>query len=272
LNEVNDSYIDKTSKKDRYNLHQFYRGEGSGTEYFPAQQITEEVYRVHALKIVTLSMDFLGATVKQRKKLEADWIDILPSLDNVRMLSVRHRVNQNYFEAICKMKNLEKLYFWTSTVESINNIVNLKKLDFLGLSSFSRLSDISPILGLTNLTHLSIENSFKIENYEIIGNMHDLVGLRLNGDCFAPKNLRLQTLTAFKSLKKLKHLDLSCASVIDKSYDSILDMVTLERFDSHSEISKSLREKIKANHKTLKAGFFMDWDFENKRIYEGKEW
>jgi hypothetical protein len=272
LNEVNEPNINKSGKKDRYKLHQFYQGEGSGPEYFPAQQITEEVYRVHALKIATLSMDFLGATNKQRKKLEADWIDIIPSLDNVTILSVRHRVNQNYFEAICKMKNLEKIYFWTSTVESLNNIANLKKLDSLGISSFSRLSDISPILSLKNLTHLSIDSSFKIENYEIIGDMHSLIGLRLNGDCTAPKNLRLQTLKPFKSLKNLKHLDLSCASVIDKSYDTILDMTSLERFDTHSEISKSLREKIKSNHKTLKAGFFMDWDFENKRIYEGKEW
>ena len=70
----------------------------------------------------------------------------------------------------------------------------------------------------------------------------------------------------------LKHLDLSFTSVIDKSYDSILHMTSLQRFDTTAQIPQLLREKIKASHKTLKAGFFMDWDYENERFYDGKEW
>lgn len=102
-----ESYNHMSDKKDRYRLHQFYQGEGSGLNYFSTQKITEGVFRVKALKIVTLSMDFLGATDKYRKQLEVDWINIIPALDNVTTLSVRHRVSQNYFEAICEMKNVE---------------------------------------------------------------------------------------------------------------------------------------------------------------------
>jgi hypothetical protein len=61
-------------EKDRYKLHQFYQSKGSGPDYFPAQKIADEVFQVSKLKIVTLSMDFIGGTDKQRKKLEADWI------------------------------------------------------------------------------------------------------------------------------------------------------------------------------------------------------
>src|ERR1700737_4761205 len=110
---------------DRYKLHQFYQGEESAINFIPAQEITEDVFKAKELKIVTLAMDFLGATAKYRKQLVADWIEILPQLDNVRTLSVRHRVTQEYFEAICKMKNLEQLYFWTS---SVNTLASINKL------------------------------------------------------------------------------------------------------------------------------------------------
>jgi len=119
---------------------------------------------------------------------------------------------------------------------------------------------------------LSIDNCFKVENYDILGKMTQLIGLELCGDTFAPKNLRLNSLKPFETLKKLKHLDLSSASVIDNSYESLLKMTGLERFDITVNIPKATRELIKTKHKNLKAGFFMDWDFDNKKIYDGKLW
>jgi Leucine-rich repeat (LRR) protein len=213
-----------------------------------------------------------GTSLKARKEIETKWIDILPKLNNVKILSVRHRVTQDFFEAICEMKNLEGLTFWSSTVEDISGIAKLDKLQHLELCSFSRLKDISPVLSLKKLTILSIDNCFKVENYEIIGNMTNLVGLKLCGNTFAPRNLRLESLQPFETLKKLKHLDLSSASVIDKSYDSILKMPDLERFDLLVTVPKETRDKIKALHKNLKAGFFVDYDFENNRFYDGKQW
>jgi hypothetical protein len=257
---------------DRYKLHQFYQGVEKPNTYVPVQEITEKVFQVKDLKIVTLAMDLPGKTPKYRKQLEAEWITTLPQLDNVRSLSVRHRVTQEYFEAICNMKNLDRLHFWTSTAENLTSIAKLQKLTRLTLSSFSRVSDISPLLMLKKLTHLSIENSFKIENYEIIGEMKGLIGLSLSGDFTSPKNLRLKSLKPFVTLKNLKHLDLSFCSVIDQSYEAILQMPSLERLDTTANMPKALREKIKAEHPNLKAGLFMDWDFENKRLYDGKVW
>jgi hypothetical protein len=170
------------------------------------------------------------------------------------------------------MKSLEKLIFWTSTAESLASIAKLQKLTRLTLSSFSRLSDILPLLRLKMLTHLSIDNSFKIENYEIIGEMKELIGLSLSGDFTSPKNLRLKSLQPFVTLKDLKHLGLSFCSIIDQSYEAVLQMASLERLDTTANMPKALREKIKAEHPNLKAGFFMDWDFENKRFYDGKVW
>ncbi|NNV54261.1 leucine-rich repeat domain-containing protein [Limnovirga soli] len=257
---------------DRYKLHQFYQGKGTEPNYLNVQEITDAVSNTTELQIVTLAMDLPGKTQKQRQEIEDKWIQLLPTLDNIKVLSVRHRVKQDFFDAICKMKNLERLMFWTSNVEDISNIKSLTKLKNLKICSFSRLKDISPLLSLKMLTILSIDNCFKIENYEILGNMTQLIGLELCGDTFASRNLRLKSLKPFETLNKLKHLDLSSASVIDNSYESILKMTSLERFDLSINIPKVTREEIKTKHKNLKAGFFMDWDFDNKKMYDGKLW
>lgn len=258
---------------DRYKLSQFYQGKETETPYSSFQKVEENVFTVENLQIVSLAMDFPQVTSpKVRQEIERAWIETLPTLKNVKSLSVRHRVKQDFFEAICKMSNLESLTFWTSTAEDISSISRLTKLTYLKLWSFSRLKDISPLLSLKNLKVLSIDNCFKVENYELIGQMTQLIGLELCGDTFAPKNLRINSLKPFETLKNLKHLDLSSASVVDKTYDSILKMKSLERFDLVVNVPKEMRDKIKTEHKTLKAGFFMDYDFENKKFYEGKQW
>jgi hypothetical protein len=261
-----------SDQRDRYRLHQFYTGGGPAQDYLVAQKITDEVFQAKKLKIVTLAMDLIGATIKYRKQLEAEWIAALPTLDQVTHLSVRHRVSQPYFEAICEMKNLEHLHFWTAQIEDIASIGKLRKLRSVRLFSFNRLTDLSPIAGLKQLTHLSIDNSFHIASYDCIGKMTALVGLSLGGDMASPKTLRLASLRPFTTLKKLKHLDLPFTTVVDQSYDSVLEMPSLERFDTTARMPKPLRERIKAEHPKLEAGFFMDWDDENKRMYEGKLW
>jgi Leucine-rich repeat (LRR) protein len=258
---------------DRYKLDQFYQGKNAEIQYSRFQELNNDVYDVENLSIVSLAMDFAPATPnKLRKEIERKWIDTLPLLKKVKVLSIRHRVNQEFFEAISEMANLEQLFFWSSSVENISSIAKLNKLQHLKLRSFPQLTDISPLLSLKNLTVLSIDNCFKVENYEVIGKMARLVGLELCGNTFAPKYLRVSSLKPFTNLKNLKHLDLSMASIIDKSYESILELKSLERLDLLSKMPRETREKIKSQHKNLKAGFFVDYDFERHEFYPGKNW
>jgi Leucine-rich repeat (LRR) protein len=258
---------------DRYKFHQFYSIEKPKVQYSSFQNIDNTIYEVEKLQTVSLAMDFPnGTTVKERREIEANWIEVLPKLKKVKSLSVRHRVKQDFFDAICNMPNLESLIFWSSNVEDISNIIKLTKLKHLKLWSFSQLTDISPIKALTGLTKLSIDNCFKVKNYEVIGKMTQLKGLELCGNSFAPRNLQINSLKPFEALKNLKHLDLSSASVTDKSYESILELINLERFDITVTIPKDIRERIKINHKKLQAGFFMDYDFEKKQFYPEKYW
>jgi Leucine-rich repeat (LRR) protein len=256
---------------DRYKLNLLYeKGRGLGS-YYRAQEITEEVFKSEKLLISTLAMDLPSKSNKYRKELEIKWIDILRGLDKVTAISLRHRVNQQFFEAVCKMRNLKQLHFWTSTAQDISAISNLSKLKKLYLDSFSQLKDISPLQSAEQLEILSISNSFKIGNYEVIGKLTRLIALGLHGDQTAPKRLRLRSLKPFSNLKRLRHLDLTSTSVIDKSYEVLLELKSLERFDTTASISKPIRDKIKT-HPGLKSGFFMDWDWDNNNFFTGKDW
>lgn len=261
------------NEKDRYKLNQFYQGLGAEIKYLDVTEISDQVFVCENLKINILPIDFENSSSdKYRKDIITQWINLLPELANVKRLSIRHRVDQRFFEQICEMKNLQELFFWTSSVENLDSIKKLINLNNLGIDTFTKLTDISAISHLKNLKKLSIENSFKISNYEIIGEMTQLIGLRLGGDMFAPKNLKLSSLKPFENLSNLRHLDLSSTTLGDKSIESILKLKNLERFDIAIKIPKDIREKIKNNHKKLKSGFFIDWDFENDKFYEGKYW
>ncbi len=240
--------------------------------YLVAQEINQEVFRTAKLHIPLLSMDFPStASVKFRNNIAKQWEQLIPTLDNIKSLSFRHQMDENLFEAICRMKNLEYLTFWTSNIKDISAIRKLKQLKRLDLGHFSKLEDISPIKDLQSLEILTISKSMNIVNYEVIGELNNLVGLAINGDVVAPKNLRLKSLKPFSGLKKLKHLNLQSTIVIDESYDTLLEMDSLKRFDITTTIKKPIRDRIK-EHPVLNSGFFMDYDFENKRFYEGKNW
>lgn len=259
--------------KDRYHLDLFHTEAQELKNFLTVQEINDSVYTATALYLELLAADFPYTTsLKYRKVLVRQWLELLPTLKSVNKLYIRHPVDQDFFEAICKMKGLEQLYFCTSIVENLSSIIKLQNLKLLQIDSFSRLKDISPVVGLKNLQLLSIVNSFKIENYECISEMSNLTGLNLNGDPIAPRNLRLPSLQPFGKLKKLRHLDISYLSVVDKSYETIIEMESLERLDLTITIPKAIRDLIKSKHKSLESGLFMDWDWENNKIQEGKEW
>ena len=256
---------------DRYKLDLFISEEKNIGTPFPVQEITDDLYTHENIRICLLAMDLPGKSLKYRKELENRWIKLLPKLIHIKSISLRIRVGQPFFESVCEMQNLEHLHFWTSKVENIGSIANLMRLERLDLDNFSQLQDISPLRKLANLTRLSITSCFKIQNYDIIGDMHNLIALRIRGDSAAPKNLILPSIFPFRTLNKLKHLDLSSTSILDKSYLTILDLKNLERFDTQANIAKELRDKM-LTHKKLKAGFFTDWDWDNKKILPGKNW
>ncbi|PHN95103.1 hypothetical protein CSC80_07190 [Maribacter sp. 6B07] len=237
------------------------------------QDYNDKVLETNNIFISTLAMDFSSGTSSKRKKeIDEEWKEKLPNLGHIKRLDLRHRVDQDYFDIICKMKNLEVLNIWASTITDISSISKLTKLKALYLSNFSRLEDIAPLMGLKSLESLSILASFKVANYELIGQIKSLKSLELGGDTFAPKNLILSSLEPFTALNELIELDMSCASIRDKDYRPILELKKLKRLDAHWRMKNLEREFLQNEHPSLQSGFFVAYDFGKNEFKDGVEW
>lgn len=237
------------------------------------KEYEDRILETNNIFISTLAMDFPPNTsLKKRKGIDEQWKEKLPELNHIKRLDLRHKVDQNYFNVICKMKNLEVLNIWSSTVTDIRSIKKLTKLKALYISNFSRLEDVSPLLELKSLESLSILASFKVANYELIGKMKWLKLLELGGDTFAPKNLILNSLEPFTNLNELIELDMSCASIKDKNYKPILELKKLKRLDAHWRMKNQERELLQSEHPSLQSGFFVAYDFVKNEFKNGIEW
>lgn len=257
---------------DRYKLNEFYKGKEFELSYVFAQQFDDK--KLNSENVHIHSLSFLYDTLKSKGKLEIQkkWIDIFPNLNEVKRLKITFGINQVLFDSLSEIPNLEELIIDSSKITDLSQLTKIKKLKRLEIDSFTQLKDIS-ILEKINLQQLRIENCFKIENYEIIGKMTSLIGLSLNGYCWGPKKLKIESIKIFTNLKHLKHLDLMTTSLIDKnSINSILEIESLERFDFSENLKPEIVENIKRKHRNLKAGLFVDWDYKNETIYEGKYW
>jgi Leucine-rich repeat (LRR) protein len=237
------------------------------------QEYHDSVLSTNNIFIATLAMDFLAeVSTKKRNEIANQWKSKFSTLKHIRRLDLRHKVDQDYFEAICEMENLESLHIWTSTVSDIRSITKLKKLKSLSLSNFSRLEDVLPLIELNSLEHLSILASFKIKNLEVIAKMTWIKSLELGGDTFAPRNLMLESLEPFSELCELVALDLSSASIKDRNYRTILKLKKLKRLDASWRMKNEEREFIQSKHPCLKSGFFVAYDFVRNQFKQGIEW
>ena len=263
-------YVQNTT--DRYKLSEFYKGKEFEPTYVFVQQFDDK--KLNSENIHIHSLSFLYDTLKPKGKLEIQkkWIDIFPKLNEVKRIKITFGINQELFDSLNQIPNLEELIIDSSKITDLSYLTKIKKLKRFEIDSFTQLKDIS-ILEKTKLLQLRIENCFKIENYEIIGNIESLIGVALRGYVVGPKKIKIESLKNFKNLKKLKHLDLGCTSLIDKnSFNYLLEIENLERFDYTGNINIEVVENIKKNHPNLKAGFFVDWDYKNDKIYDGKYW
>lgn len=237
------------------------------------QQFNDDAFETNNIFIKAMAMDFPeSVTPKKRNEFNDEWIARFPVLNHVKRLEVRQRVKQEFFDAICKMKNLESLNIWQSVAEDINEIKNLTKLRSLTLSNFSRVTDISAITKLTSLEHLTINASFKVSNYELLGNIKSLKSLTLGGDSIAPRKLMLQSLEPFTGLSQLEVLDLFDTSIRDKQYHHLLKLKKLKRLDASWRMTSKDRDYIQEKHPALSSGFFVAYDFVKNDFKEGIEW
>jgi len=259
--------------KDRYKNNLFFNGKNEYSDSFQAQIFQESIFEETNLTINLFPIDFeKNVSTKEKKNIINKWVEFLPLLKNIRSLSIRYKVDQKLLNTICKLEGLENLHIWSSNVDDISEITNLSEIKRLDLEGFSKLTDISKIQNLKKLQKLSLNKCFNIENFNAIKNLNQIKALQLNGDSFAPKNLKIQNLNFIENLSELQHLDLLNTSISDKDFSPITKLQKLKRLDIETKISETTKEQILKNNKSLKSGFFTDWNFDKKEFYSGKKW
>ncbi|MCD8740292.1 hypothetical protein LT679_06725 [Mucilaginibacter roseus] len=165
------------------------------------------IYDTEWLSISTsrLNNEIRSLSPSRMKELRNAWKMTLPKLFNVKYLFVEHQIDQEFFESICKMPNLEGLYIKWSRITDLSPIDNLFKLKHLHLGSTPGLLKLNGLNKLNFLQSLELENTKGITDYSVLGKLVWLESLVITGSVNSPR-VKMDTLDFLTTLTKLKVL------------------------------------------------------------------
>jgi Leucine-rich repeat (LRR) protein len=138
---------------------------------------------------------------------------------------VAKQVNQDFFDELCQLEQLEYLSISTLTADSILYLVKLKNLKTLKIESCNKVTDFTPILELPKLTRLFIENAKNLHSLDFLSEADQLIALGIEGGMY--KKQKLESLSPLSGLKALEALFLSSVQLKDKSLKSLSDIPSL---------------------------------------------
>jgi len=209
---------------------------------FPPKSITrvEDYYPKSKLNLVITQLD---SVPKIQKKIVEQWCELLPSLTDVKYLWLCSKVSQHIFDAVCKMPNLEGLYIKWSSVKDISNLRSIKNLKHLHFGSSAQIESIDVFRDLTSLVTLDIENFKKIVDFSPVSSLENLQGLGINGSIWTAQ--KLNSLKPLENLVGLKYLTLYNTKILDKSFQPLMKLKNLVRFNSSWNNPETEFEKLK---------------------------
>jgi len=196
----------------------------------------------------TLNPEYYSMSTKEKNKIRNHWINALPLLHNVEYLMTTHQIDQDFFDAICQMKNLKGLYIKWGKVEITNNIKTLNKLEHLYFGSNPRLQSIEGFQHLTNLKHLEIENFKSVLDFSNLEKLNNLLTLKITGSVNSPA-VPIKDLYFLKNLVNLEELVLGI-SLKNKDVTPLLNLKKIKFLFLPSSIEKLL---IKEKQKIIKS-------------------
>lgn len=177
-------------------------------------------------------------------KIIDQWCNELSNLEEVKYLWFVSRVNQKMFDAACKVPNLEGLFIKWSGIKNIEALRIPKKLRHLHLGSSSQVASIDVLCELNSLITLELEQLNRITDFSILSKLTGLEGLGLDGSIWTAQ--KIDTLKPLANLHNLKYLTLTNTRLKDKSFDPILNLKELVRFESSWNYHEAEFEKLRA--------------------------
>jgi Leucine-rich repeat (LRR) protein len=214
-----------------------------------------EIYDTERLivEVSTLNQEVQNLSASKKRELRRVWAETLPKLDNVKYLMTTHQVDQEFFEAICEMKNLEGLYIKWGKVESIDSISKLENLKHLHFGSNPRIKSIEGISKLKNLITLELENFKNCSDLNKVEKLKELQSLKILSSIDGPR-IKFKNLEFLSQLINLKVLGLD-VSLTEKRIEPILNLKNLEKLWIPDQLYKKYDKKeLRKNFKNLKYG------------------
>lgn len=194
---------------------------------------------------LNLNITQINVSATEQKRIFKKWSAEFPNLKGVKYLWFCSKVNQQMFDSVCEVENLEGLYIKWSGIKNIEKIVKLKNLKHLHIGSSSQLESIEILSQMKNLISLNLEQLNKISDFSPLSTLTNLQGLGIDGNMWATQ--KLDNIKPLSLLTSLKYLTLTNTSMTDKSFDPLLSLFNLERFNSswnYSEIEFAKLKKL----------------------------
>ena len=180
------------------------------------------------------------------------WNEKLESLENVEYLWTYHKLNQDTFDVLTRMKNLKGLNIKWSSIKSLEGIEKLENIEHLNLGLSTSITDLKPIPRLKSLITLESENLKKVKNWDLIGELPNLEGLGISGGMY--QTLKLNSIIFLKDLTKLKYLFLINTSINDSSLSPIENLKNLQCIRLSNRWKDEQLKNLRLNLPKLKYG------------------
>lgn len=214
-----------------------------------------DIYEIEKLiiNLSTFNQDYRNLSASKKRELKRVWTETLPKLENVKYLMTTHQIDQEFFEAICKMKNLEGIYIKWGKVESLDNIANLNNLKHLYFGSNPRIESIEGIPNLDKLITLELENFKNCKDLNKLEKLNNLQSLSIVASIDGPR-IKFENLNFLSKLYNLKVLELD-VSLKDKKIEPILELKNLEKLWIPEHLYKKYdKRSLRKNFEKLKFG------------------
>lgn len=229
----------------------------------------QNVEEYHPSEILKLSITQTSLTPAQQKKLVSRWCALLPTLKEVNFLLFSSRVNQEMFDAACAMPNIKHLFVKWSGITQIRNLPEARKLRHLDIGPSSMLEGIEELAQMRNLITLTLQQLNKIDDFTAISNLTQLEGLGINGNWWARQPQHLLSLKPIAQLTELKHLTLINTQATDKSFDPLLGLHKLERFECSWNYPEAEFAKLKKLPNLKHGNVETSWKESKRKIADG---
>ncbi len=153
----------------------------------------------------------LDLPAAQQRKLVAQWVQALPSMQGVRRLWFDSRMSQELFDAACRIEGLEDLWIHWSGIASLQAVAGLHGLKRFRLGQSASVVSLEPLAGLAGLQWLFLGGIAKVPGLEPLATLTGLEGLFVAGN--ESKPLVVPTLAPLAKLRRLRWLHLGALRV-----------------------------------------------------------